>query len=121
MVKQTGAEWPSKLQAAVLAANTCWKRSTNYSPFYLMFGREANSEHLLAHTNLVVLDDENKEEELDQTTEIDAFSPEPENQNAWLQPLLDTRAQSQLQARDNIHKEQQLQKLIFDKKVKKNR
>ena len=115
MVKQTGAEWPSKLQVAVLAANTCWKRSTNYSPFYLMFGREANSEHLLAHTNLVVLDDENKEEELDQTTEVDAFSPGSENQNAWLEHLLDTRA------RDNIHKEQQLQKLIFDKKVKKNR
>ena len=85
-----------------------------------MFGRETNSEHLLAHTNLVVLDDENKEE-LDQTTEVDAFSPGPENQNAWLEPLQDTRAQSQLQARDNIHKEQQLQKLIFDKKVKKNR
>ena len=56
----------------------------------------------------MVLDDENKEEELDQTTEVDAFSPGPENQNAWLEPLLDTLAQSQLQPRDNIHKEQQL-------------
>ena len=34
MTLETGEEWPNKLQPAVLAANTCWKRSTKYSPFF---------------------------------------------------------------------------------------
>ena len=64
--------------------------------------RSYNSEHLLANTNLVVIDGENKEEELDQTAEVDAFSPGPENQNAWLEPLLYTRPQSQFHSPRSI-------------------
>ena len=40
-------EWVDKLQPAVLAANTQTKRSTGYTPFYLMFGREFDSSKLL--------------------------------------------------------------------------
>ena len=39
-------EWTDKLQPAVLAANTQSKRSTGYTPFYLMFGRDFDSSKL---------------------------------------------------------------------------
>ena len=52
MVAETGEEWPSKLQATVLAANTGWKKSTKYTPFFLMYGREANCIHLLEHNKI---------------------------------------------------------------------
>ncbi|KAI6659467.1 hypothetical protein LOD99_10768 [Oopsacas minuta] len=55
MLVETGAEWPSKLHAAVLAANTCWKKSTDYSPFYLMYGREANCSLLLTILTCFIL------------------------------------------------------------------
>ena len=126
MVTETGAEWPSKLQAAVLAANTCWKRSTDYSPFYLMYGREANCTHLLEHTNLEMLNNEDTEElnNLQLHTSIDeedSFSSELELPDEWIEPLMEARSQSKVQARDNIRKEHQIQKYVFDNKVKKNR
>ena len=40
-------EWTEKLQPAALAANTQSKRSTGYTPFYLIFGREFDSSKLL--------------------------------------------------------------------------
>ena len=39
MVMESGIELLSKLQASVLAGNTCWKRSTKYTPFFMMYGR----------------------------------------------------------------------------------
>ena len=126
MVTETGAEWPSKLQAEVLAANTCWKMSTDYSPFYMMYGREANCTHLLEHTNLEMLNNEDTEElnNLQLHTSIDeedSFSPELELPDEWITPLMEARSQSKVQARDNIRKEHQIQKYVFDNKVKKNR
>ena len=47
LVAETGEEWPSKLQATVLAANTIWKKSIKFTPFCLMYGPEANCAHLL--------------------------------------------------------------------------
>ena len=48
-------EWTEKLQPVVLAVNTQTKRSTGYTPFYLMFGRKFDSSKLLnivtAHNN----------------------------------------------------------------------
>ena len=35
-------EWPEKLQPAVFAANTQFKRSTSFTPFRLMFGRDCD-------------------------------------------------------------------------------
>ena len=40
-------EWTEKLQPAVLAANTQTKKSTSYTPCYLMFGRNFDSSNLL--------------------------------------------------------------------------
>ena len=40
-------EWIEKLQPAVLAASTLTKKSTSYTSFYLMFGRNLNSSNLL--------------------------------------------------------------------------
>ena len=40
-------EWTDKLQLAVLAANTQTKKSTSYTPFYLMFRRNFDSSNLL--------------------------------------------------------------------------
>ena len=42
-------EWTEKLQPAVLAANTQTKKSTSYTPFYLMFGRNFDSSNLMNH------------------------------------------------------------------------
>ncbi|KAI6653978.1 hypothetical protein LOD99_3154 [Oopsacas minuta] len=126
MLVETSAECPSKLQAAVLAANTCWKKSTDYSPFYLMYGREANFSLLLDHSNMFHFEEE--EEELNnlqlQTSsdekDDDTFSPELEYSDGWIESLMEARSKSKLHAQENIHKEQQIQKYQFDDKVKKN-
>ena len=47
MRSNADTEWTSKLQPAVLSANTQKKRSTGYTPFYLMFGRDYDSSNLL--------------------------------------------------------------------------
>ena len=52
MMIESGSEWPTLLKPALLAANTCWKRSTGYTPFYLMYGRNANSAHLFKVRNM---------------------------------------------------------------------
>ena len=39
-------ERTEKLQPAVLAANTQTNKSTSYTPFYLMFGRNFDSSNL---------------------------------------------------------------------------
>ena len=124
IVTETGAEWPSKLQVAVLAANTCWKRSTDYSPFYLMYGRDANCTHLLEHTNLELLNNEDKEElnNLQFQTFIDeenTFSPELEHPDEWIEPLMEARSQSKIQARENFRKEHQIQKYVSITRLKR--
>ena len=111
MVLEAGVEWPSKLQAAVLAANTCWKRSTNFTPSFLMYGREANSAHLL---ELLPFSD-------DRDDDPQICSDSGNRDNDWIAPLMDNRAESIIQAHDNIQFEQVKQKCVFDKKVKKNR
>ena len=126
MVKETGEEWPSKLQAVVLAANTCWKRSTDYSPFYLMYGREANCIELFSHTNIRVeiedIDDLNNMQILTNPDEgADTFSHDSENPDEWICPLMEARSISRTNAHANILKEQLKQKHVFDSKVKKNR
>ena len=40
-------EWTEKLQPAVLAANTQTTKSTSYTPFYLIFGRNFDSSNIL--------------------------------------------------------------------------
>ena len=47
MKYERDTEWPEKIQSAVFAANTQFKRSTSYTPFKLMFGRESDPFGLL--------------------------------------------------------------------------
>ena len=82
MVAETGEEWPSKLQATVLAANTGWKNSTKYTSFFLMYGREANCAHLLEH---------NKIEESEPQQPSDYNAPPTDDQDDWVDKLMDIR------------------------------
>ena len=121
MMMESGVEWPSKLQAAVLAANTGWKRSIQFTPFFIMYGREANCTHLLGHCNRSSFDEENLEPEISNSGESSDISPEPDHPDDWMKILEDSRSNTRAQARDNIRNEQMLQKHVFDKKVKNNR
>ena len=47
MMNERDTEWPDKLQPAVFATNTQYKRSTGYTPFKLMFGRSTDPFNLL--------------------------------------------------------------------------
>ncbi len=47
MKYERDTEWPDKLQPAVFAANTQFKRSTSFTPFRLMFGRDCDPFGLL--------------------------------------------------------------------------
>ena len=47
MQYERDTEWPEKLQPAVFAANTQFKRSISFTPFRLMFGRDCDPFGLL--------------------------------------------------------------------------
>ena len=74
MVAETGEEWQSKLQATVLAANTGWKKSIKYTPFFLMYGREDNCAHL----------EHNKIEESEPQQPSDYNAPPTDDQDDWV-------------------------------------
>ena len=117
MMFESGSEWPQKLQPALLAANTSRKRSTGYTPFYLMYGRNANALHLFKYhgLNFEVFISENDSDKLDTTNLSPHDSPE------FFEPLQEERIISREQAQETILSEQICQKGIFDKKVNKNR
>ena len=127
-------EWTDKLQPAVLAANTQSKRSTGYTPFYLMFGRDFDSSKLLnlitspnnpafkpqptietktelSHPNLTPMD-------IDEITDPYEL---PNNDNEWVETIAATRKTDKKNAKQNIKKEQKVQKKTYDRKVKRNR
>ena len=124
MVMESGVECPSKLQASILATNICWKRSTKYTSFSPMYGREENCTYLLEHNNFLFDDDEGFLEPEISNTEVEAtdiLSPEYDHQDDWMMPLEDSRLTTRMQAQDNIRNMQILQKHVFDKKVKNSR
>ena len=51
MKSDADRDWTTNLQPAALAANIQFKRSTRYTPFCLMFGRDFDSANLLNLTN----------------------------------------------------------------------
>ena len=123
MLFDSGSEWPHKLQPALLAANTCWKRSTRYNPFYLMYGRNANALHLFQCHGFNSEDysiSENESHDSDTTqfhTTYDLHNCSPD----FLESIEEERKISREEAQRNILCEQLRQKGIFDKKVNKNR
>ena len=65
-------EWTEKLQPAVLAANIQTKKSTSYTPFYLMFRRNFDSSDLL---NLITSPNDS-DMNLQMLTELDTSDEE---------------------------------------------
>ena len=119
---ESGSEWPQKLQPALLAANTCWKRSTGYTPFYLMYGRNANAVHLFKYHGLDFHNDSQAENDSLDTMIVDTTPHGSPNGSAeCLESIDEERVKSREQAQNNILLEQLSQKGIFDKKVTKNR
>ena len=79
MISEADTEWPKSLQPAVLSANSHKKRSTGYSPFYLMFGREIDHLPLLRYMNSKVDSDE---EVIDESEESSSWNAELEQNTA---------------------------------------
>ena len=121
-------EWTEKLQPAVLAANTQTKKSTSYTPFYLMFGRNFDSSNLL---NLITSpNDPGMNSQM--LTELDTSDEEipecvddpydlPKNADEWIDSISSTRKNDKMTAIQNIKKNQKVQKKTYDLKVKRNR
>lgn len=102
----------------MLVANTCWKRSTGYTPFYLMFGRKANCKQLLKYHQLEDTSVEN----------INLITDSPDKKSTLNNHLTDDdtslfedRSISQKHAHNNIQVEQLKQQSIYNSKILKNR
>ena len=123
-------EWTAKLQPAVLAANTQRKRSTGFTPFYLMFGRDYDSSNLL---NLVTSSKANAEspstcdpespsaESISIAPDEDDIYEPPQTDDDWVKEMKENRDSDRTLAIHSISKEQKVQKTIFDRKLKRKR
>ena len=127
-------EWTEKLQPAALAANTQSKRSTGYTPFYLMFGREFDSSKLLNIVTSPTNPSLNSQPIIESDTElsppnstpmdIDGIADPyeiPNKDNEWEETVAVSRKTDITIAMKNIKKEQNIQKTTYDRKVKRNR
>ena len=97
-------EWTDKLQPAVLAANTQTKKSTSCTSFYL-------NSHMLTQF-------ETSDEELPESN--DPYEV-PKNEDEWIESITSTRKNDKMTAIQNIKKNQKVQKITYDRKVKRNR
>ena len=86
MISEADIEWPESLQPVVLSANSHKKRSTGYSQFYLMFGREIDHLPLLRYINSKVDSDE---EGIDESGESSSWNAELEQNRALIATTLD--------------------------------
>ena len=121
-------EWTEKLQPAVIAANTQTKKSTSYTPFYLMFGRNFDSSNLLnlitspnnpGINSQMLTELESSDEELPEC--VDDPYDLPKNDDEWIDTISSTRKNDKMTAIQNIKKKQKVQKKTYDSKVKRNR
>ena len=121
-------EWTEKLQPAVIAANTQTKKSTSYTPFYLMFGRNFDSSNLLnlitspndpGINSQMLTELESSDEELPEC--VDDPYDLPKNDDEWIDTISSTRKNDKMTAIQNIKKNQKVQKKTYDSKVKHNR
>ena len=121
-------EWTEKLQPAVLAANNQIKKSTSYTSFYLIIGRNFDSSNLL---NLITSpNDPGMNSQM--LTELDTSDEEipecvddpydlPKNTDEWIDSISSTRKNDKMTAILKIKKNQKVQKKTYDLKVKRNR
>ena len=127
-------EWTEKLQPAALAANTLSKRSTGYTPFYLMFGREFDSSKLLNIVTSPTNPSLNSKPIIESDTELSPPNSTPmdiddladpyeilNKDNEWEETVVVSRKTDITIAMKNIKKEQNIQKTTYDRKVKRNR
>ena len=112
MISENDSEWPQKLQLAVLSANSHRKRSTGYSAFQLMYGRDFD------HLPLIRLLSNNYPPE---ETMVEEEAYEPGEDNFWTIELEQQRCLERDNARTNIKIEQTKQKRSYDMKVEINR
>ena len=121
-------EWTEKLQPAVIAANTQTKKSTSYTPFYLMFGRNFDSSNLLnlitspndpGINSQMLTELESSDEELPEC--VDDPYDLPKNDDEWIDTISSTRKNDKMTAIQNIKKNHKVQKKTYDSKVKRNR
>ena len=121
-------EWTEKLQPAVIAANTQTKKSTSYTPFNLMFGRNFDSSNILnlitspndpGINSQMLTELESNDEELPEC--VDDPYDLPKNDDEWIDTISSTRKNDKMPAIQNIKKNQKVQKKTYDSKVKRNR
>ena len=98
-------EWTEKLQPAVIAANTQTKKSTSYTPFYLMFGRNFDSSNLLnlitspndpGINSQMLTELESSDEELPEC--VDDPYDLPKNDDEWIDTISSTRKNDKMTA-----------------------
>ena len=100
-----------KLQPALLAANTCWKRSTGYTPFYLMYGSNTNAVHLFKSHGLDFHNDSQTENDSFDTMQVDTITHGfPNGSSECHESIDEERIKSREQAQNNILFEQLSQK-----------
>ena len=102
-----------KLQPAVLAANTQTKKSTSYTPFYFMFGRNFDSSNLLnfitspndpGMNSQLLTELDTSEEEIPECVD-DPYNL-PKNADEWIDLISSTRKNDKMTAIQNIKKNQ---------------
>ena len=110
------AKWTNKLQSAVLADNTQTKKSTSYTPFYLMFQRNFDSSNPL---NLITspTDPGMNSHKLTEFETSDEKLPEsndsyevPKNYDEWIESITSTRMNDEMTAIQNINKNQKFKR-----------
>ena len=100
--EETAGDWFSKLQIAVLATNTDQKKSTGFTPFRLMFGREPNSDYFLEYLNSDVKNSQATSNHQEPgLTEID--HPNEEETTIADQDVFDISSENELECIDEFH------------------
>ena len=111
ILSQSGQQWTSIIQQAVLKINSTKKRAIGTTPFKIMFGRESQHIQLLEEVQFFYDGNsdigEDYREDMDDTTlkNLQCHLGKEEREETWSA------------ARESIIREQLKQKQIFDRKV----
>ena len=114
-------EWPEKLHAACLAANTHFKRALKSTPFKLMFGRDFNSAYFFRARNMELEEDQLTDDVSIESDTIENIYDPPVDTNDWIPEIHSRRSAQRQLALINIQQDQARQKPTFDSKVQRNK